>query len=173
MTAPDHVLPLAEAAAALAAAALGPAAIGHLADRRAYASAIEAYGLVPARAAPGLAGFLPVAMLTSAGAALTPASRAPGLAAAAGLFALFALAVTINLLRGRALACGCTPWADEAPITAGLALRNLAAAAAFGAAAFLDSAWPPITAAVLCAPLLTATAGQAALTHLRKTARLA
>lgn len=94
-----------------------------------FREAVSGYRLLPAPAEPAAALALPVAEL-AAGLALLLPGWAAGPLAGAALFALFAGAIAINLLRGRHdVDCGCNPGAPPQPITWRLVLRNLALAA--------------------------------------------
>ena len=78
------------------------------ADIEAFSGALAAYGLLPEAFVPLAARLLP-AIETAIGAGiLLPATRAAILAALAGLMVIYALAIGINLVRGRRnIDCGC------------------------------------------------------------------
>jgi uncharacterized membrane protein YphA (DoxX/SURF4 family) len=98
-----------------------------------FARAIGAYGLLPRRAIPVLARALP--LLEIATGTLLLARPAAGLAAlaAAALLAGFAVAVALNLARGRRFDCGCAGLSGSRTISWTLVARNvlLAGAATF------------------------------------------
>ncbi|KAB2838358.1 MAG: methylamine utilization protein MauE [Burkholderiales bacterium] len=99
---------LAHIAAASLAIVLLVAAAQKLFDRETFALALEQYRLLPERLVPGFALALPLAEAVAALLLLPVTSRAGGAAAALALLGLVTLAVTINLLRGRAhIDCGC------------------------------------------------------------------
>jgi hypothetical protein len=86
-----------------------------------FVAVLRAYELVPSALVPVAAVGL--ALLELAAAVLLVFLQPAGLWLAAGLFALYLVAMTINLLRGRvSIDCGC---GDEPTlISAGLVLRN-------------------------------------------------
>jgi hypothetical protein len=92
---------------ALAVLLLGAAA-HKLRDFAAFRVALLDYGLVPVWLS-GAAARLAIAAELAVGACLlSPWARPSGLAAAAGLLALYTLAIAVNLVRGRRdLDCGC------------------------------------------------------------------
>lgn len=110
---------------------LASAARHKLRDRAGFRAALAGYGLLPERSVPFAAGLL-VAGELSIGLALLATPRA-GIAAAA-LLALYALAVGVNLARGRRdIDCGCG-GAPQA-LSAWLVARNVVLAATFAACA--------------------------------------
>jgi len=95
-----------------------------LADREAFALALEQYRLLPEAFVPALAWILPLAELAAALLLLPLASRSWGSGLAAALLALVTLAVAINLLRGRShIDCGCGGQGGQ-HLAWGLVLRN-------------------------------------------------
>lgn len=103
-------------------------AAGHkLADRARFLAVLENYDLVPARLVP-LAGM--VVVVAEAGAALLlalPPVRVFGACVAVALLAAYALAIAINLLRGRTrIDCGCLGFGRHDRIAWTLVARNLA-----------------------------------------------
>jgi len=107
-------------------------ALHKLAARDRFAATLENYRLLPlswvaavARSLPWLEGILGVAWLL----AVRPRLLVP---ATCALLGLYAAAIAVNLLRGRAhIACGCSlsPAGREGHISWWLVLRNLALAA--------------------------------------------
>ncbi len=99
------------------------AALHKLRDWRGFRFALAGYGLVPAPLEPVAAGSLVLVELAVSGALLLAAP--PAAVAAAGVLTLYALAMAVNLLRGRRLAdCGCGGAAQ--PLSWALVSRNLA-----------------------------------------------
>ena len=93
-----------------------------------FRAALAGYELAPAGAAPALAALVSCLELALGVALLIPASGAAAALASAALLALYALAIAVNLARGRrALDCGCGGRAQ--PIHESLVARNLALAA--------------------------------------------
>lgn len=117
-------------AATLVAVLLASAALHKLVHRSDFRQALIAYQLVPGSLIALVALILPVLELASAAALLFESFRGSGGLSAAALFALYALAMIVNLLRGRRdLACGCS-WGvssarAEPTVSAGLVARNL------------------------------------------------
>ncbi len=92
---------------------------------RDFRAMVADYALLPSALLPAFAWGLPV---LEAGLGIALAFEATAVWAArasAGLFALYAFAIAVNLVRGRRhVACGCFGPAAERPIHAGLVLRN-------------------------------------------------
>jgi hypothetical protein len=110
---------------------LAGAAWHKLRDREAFRAALADYRLLPAALVP-LAAQLVVALEVALAAVLLATPRA-GLAAA-GLLAGYALAIGVNLLRGRRhIDCGC--GGEPQPLSAWLVARNLVVAAVFAVCA--------------------------------------
>jgi hypothetical protein len=100
-----------------------------ISDADAFAGALAAYRLLPPQAVPLVARALPAAEVLVGVCVLVPATRAWALLALAGLVASYALAIGINLGRGRHdIDCGC--GGESHPLSWGLVLRNLVLAAA-------------------------------------------
>lgn len=101
------------------------------ADNRRFAAQLEAYELLPRTLVSGFARLLPWIELAVGILLLVPASRAMAGFVAGLLLAVYALAVLLNLLRGRRnIDCGC--GGIPQPLSYWLVLRNgvLVAAAA-------------------------------------------
>lgn len=97
---------LVSAGAVASALVLVAAGLSKVRDRRMFGSQIATYELIPAPAAAVLGDVLPFAEV-AAGLAVVTVPRVGG-SAAALLFVMFAIAVGINLTRGRTeLVCGC------------------------------------------------------------------
>jgi hypothetical protein len=94
-----------------------------------FAGALAAYRLLPQAAVPAVARALPFAEVAIGAFALLPATRAAALVALAALMLSYALAIGINLARGRRdIDCGC--GGESHPLSWALVLRNLVLAAA-------------------------------------------
>ena len=88
-----------------------------------FAGALDAYQLLPSVAVMPIARLLPCVEVAIALFVLVPASRHFGLIAFAGLIAIYAVAITVNLMRGRRqIDCGC--GGDVHLLCWGLVLRN-------------------------------------------------
>lgn len=107
---------------------LGAGAVQKARDLASFRAAIEGYELLPARAAAvaaagfaGLEAVLAIGLLAPAAAGLRPAA----LGVAALLLALYAVAIAINLARGRReIDCGCSGPAAHIPLSGWLLARN-------------------------------------------------
>ena len=114
----------------------GAAALHKLADWRRFGLALEGFRLAPAWLVPALAPLL--VALECATAMLLPfsATRRTGALLAATLLACYALAIGINLLRGRtSIDCGCLGAGQRHRIGGWMVIRNLCLCAAALAAA--------------------------------------
>lgn len=121
------------------------AAVHKLRDLERFRSALAAYELLPSSwVAPAAIGLVAAELGLAAGLCWTPA--APGIAlATAGLIALYAGAVAVNLGRGlRDIDCGCAGPSRRQPLSPGLVLRNVVLAAAAAACA-LPAGSRPLT----------------------------
>lgn len=119
------------------AALLAAAALHKLRAPRRFRAVLEGYALLPAGLLAPAAWGVPALEGGLAAALLHPALAAPAAAGAAGLLALYAAAIAVNLGRGRrALDCGCLgPAAAGAGLHGGLVARNAVLVAAAGLAA--------------------------------------
>ena len=108
---------------------------------RHFAATLADYRLLPPAAARPAALGLCAAESATAAALLVPASAAQAALAAALLFALYAFAIAVNLIRGRRdIDCGCAGPAAQMPLSGALVVRNaLLVAAAIAAAAPLQT----------------------------------
>lgn len=113
---------------------LGSAALHKLRDLRTFHAVVEAYRLAPPAASGAVAAAVVSGEVVACVALLAPG---PGGASAAGpllasaLFALYSLAIGVNLARGRRhLDCGCGGPATRQPIRPWLLARNAALVAA-------------------------------------------
>jgi len=96
-----------------------------LRDPARFRDALLGYRLVPAPLARALAAGITALELALALALLVPAAAKSAALATAALLALYGLAITVNLARGRrAIDCGC--GARPQPLAEGLVLRNAA-----------------------------------------------
>jgi hypothetical protein len=86
-------------------------------------SLVRAYDLLPQSMVPYASGGLPILEIVAG--ALLAAKASPGRELAAGLFLLFSIAITANLLRGRKhLKCGCF-GSNSQTISWALVARNM------------------------------------------------
>jgi len=92
-----------------------------------FRDAVREYRLVPDAAVTAVSAALVAGEVGVAAAIVVPALRAPALVAVATLLALYAAAIGANLVRGRAIDCGCGGPAAR-PISAWLVVRNAALA---------------------------------------------
>jgi|HubBroStandDraft_1064217.scaffolds.fasta_scaffold00944_12 hypothetical protein len=101
------------------------AAVHKLADLTRFAEVFRAYGIAP-RALGPLALLVPVLELAVAAGLLLRAARSGAAATGAVLLVGYALAIGVNLARGRRdLSCGCGGANDRRPIAAWMVGRNL------------------------------------------------
>jgi len=113
------------------------AAYGKVTNFAVFRATLAEYELLPESLSTGAAAIFVVAELSIGAAALLPATAQPAMYAAAALLALYALAIGINLARGRRdIDCGCTGPATRQLLSGWLLLRNgaLVALALVGAA---------------------------------------
>ncbi len=142
--------------AAVFALLFASAAIHKLRDLAGFADAFAAYALLPAGAAR-LAWLVPVLELVVATGLVLGAARAVASAAGAALLLVYAVAIGVNLRRGRRdLACGCGGPLERRPIAPWMVWRNLALA---GLMALL--LLPPSVRPLQAADALTIGAGTA------------
>ena len=107
------------------------AAAHKLRDRGRFRATLADYRLLPAALVPAAGVFFPAIEAALAATLVVPALRAPGLAGAAALLAVYSLGIAINLARGRRdLDCGCAGPAARRPISGWLVARNVTLAAA-------------------------------------------
>jgi uncharacterized membrane protein YphA (DoxX/SURF4 family) len=98
------------------------AAVHKLRDLRRFREVFGGYRLLPGWVAPVVAGF----ELAVAAGLLFDNLRAPALWSAVVLLIAYALAIAINLARGRRdLDCGCAGPNDRRPISAWMVWRNI------------------------------------------------
>ena len=110
------------------------AALHKLLDPARFAAVVDAYALLPGGGR--LALLVPVAELAVAGGVLSAIARPWAGLGGAVLLGLYALAIGVNLHRGRTdLACGCGGPNERRPIARWMVWRNLALALAVGGAA--------------------------------------
>jgi len=127
-----------------------------------FAAVLEAYALLPEAAVPVAARLLPVLELAVAVALCLPGSFRPAAIAAAALLLLYALAMGINLGRGRHdLDCGCLGPYRRRRVSGWMVVRNIVLATTVALAALprTDRSWSSsdawtVTAGVLVAVLL-------------------
>ncbi len=112
-----------------------------LTARDEFQGVVSSYRLLPAAILPAFATLLPFAELAAGLGVVVPATRHFGATLAVALLLMFALAMTINLARGRTeIDCGCFKSGFRQTISVWLVGRNLLLAA--GAALL----WLPATA---------------------------
>jgi hypothetical protein len=113
-----------------AVALFGTAAAHKLGDWRRFSAALGNYRLLPESLIPASAVVVVALELATVGLLLAPMMRPAGAVLAAALLALYAIAIGVNLLRGRAsIDCGCLGVGRRAPINPWMVGRNLALAA--------------------------------------------
>jgi hypothetical protein len=101
------------------------AASHKLRDRETFRTALENYALAPQRWLRSVSSLLIGLELSVAVGLCIPRMAATAAGAAAGLLALYAGAIGINLIRGRRdIDCGCAGPLRRQPISAALVLRN-------------------------------------------------
>lgn len=122
---------------------------------RHFAEVFRAYRLLPASLP--VAAAVPVLELAVAAGLLLPATRTAAAVTGAALLLLYALAIGVNLRRGRReLSCGCGGPEDRRPIAAWMIVRNGLLAVALGSVALPWSA-----RALQAADFLTVAGGMA------------
>ena len=110
---------------------LAAAALAKLRDLRAFAAAVAGYRLLPAALAAPAALAFALAELGLAAALWLPAARAPAAFGVASLLCVYALAIAVNLARGRRdIDCGCGGPLGRQNLSEALVLRNLLLAGA-------------------------------------------
>ena len=101
-----------------------------LTARDEFQGVASSYRLLPPAMVPAFAALLPIAELAAGVGVILPATRHPGAALALALLVMFALAMTINLTRGRTeIDCGCFKSGFRQTISGWLVGRNLLLAA--------------------------------------------
>lgn len=117
------------------------AALHKVRDLPLFTEIVRAYRILPGAAA--LAWVVAALECAVAATLLVPAVRPAGALAGAGLLLLYALAMGVNLARGRReLDCGCGGPSERRPIAPWMVGRNAALAAALGSIALPWSARP-------------------------------
>lgn len=112
-----------------------------LTARDEFQGVVTSYRLLPSVMVPAFAALLPLAELAAGIGVVLPATRLPGAALACALLMMFALAMAINLARGRTeIDCGCFKSGFRQTISGWLVGRNLLLS---GGAALL---WLPVGA---------------------------
>jgi hypothetical protein len=116
------------------------AALHKLLDPAAFAAAFRAYELAPQWLAR-LCLLVPLLELTAAAGLLAAGSRATAAGLGSMLLLTYALAIAVNIARGRTdLSCGCGGPNDRRPVARWMVWRNLVLA---GALAVLLLPWGP------------------------------
>ena len=102
------------------------AALHKLRDRDAFRATLDAYALLPSALTAPLARAVPLVELVAALLLVAPRAAAVGASIAVLLLSVYALAMGVNLLRGRRdLDCGCMGPGAHSPIGPELLVRNL------------------------------------------------
>jgi methylamine utilization protein MauE len=136
------------------------AALHKIRDLAVFGEVLRAYRVLPPVLA--LPWALPLLEGLIAGALLIPEARRAAALGGALLLVLYALAMALNLRRGRRdLSCGCGAFAERRPIAAWMVARNLLLAALLAALTL-----PAGTRALEPVDLLTVAAGVALVTLL-------
>ncbi len=100
------------------------AALNKVRDLALFAQVLAAYRVLPGAAR--LAWLVPFTEVLVGAGLLLPGTRAAAAALGTGLLVLYALAMAVNLLRGRReLSCGCGGPNERRPIGAWMVWRNL------------------------------------------------
>jgi len=142
----------------------------------AFRRALAGYQLLPAFCLPVAARLLPLIEIALGAALLFPTARPTAALLACALFLLYALAMGVNLLRGRrGMDCGCSFGARAGGLTAFMPLRNvlfalaaaLAAAPPLRAPLFADYAAAACAAAAFWLIALAAETAQATALQMR------
>jgi hypothetical protein len=121
------------------------AALHKLRDRDAFRATLDAYALLPAAATAPLARAVPLVELATAILLVAPRAATAGAVLAVLLLAVYALAMGVNLLRGRRdLDCGCMGPGARSKVGPELVVRNL-----FLIAAALVAGFAPVHARAL------------------------
>lgn len=152
----------------------GAAALHKLEDWSRFRTALAGYGLVPASLNPAAA--LSLVALESVTAAMLPftASRPVGAFLAATLLVSYALAIGVNLMRGRtSIDCGCLGAGQRNRIGGWMVIRNLGLAAATLAATLptTDRSLTALDLVTIAGAVLALAALYAAQDSLQRTAR--
>jgi hypothetical protein len=119
--------PAFSAIVALATALLfGAAALHKLADWPRFRAALAGYQVAPGWLVPALAAALVALEIAAAALLPAPATRAAGSLLAAALFGSYAVAIAVNLRRGRTrIDCGCFGAGSRDSIGSWMVIRNL------------------------------------------------
>lgn len=126
---------------------LATAGVAKLREPLAFEGVVGNYRLLPAALVVPFARGLPVVELAAAACLLLPATRAPAAVVAALLLLLFAVAMAVNLARGRRdIDCGCHVGLTRQRIGWPLVARNLALAAGAALLALGGPAARPLAA---------------------------
>jgi Methylamine utilisation protein MauE len=102
------------------------AALSKLAARAEFKAALAAYDILPSGAL-GMASYIvPVCELLIVAGLVPPATRAVAIGLAASILSGYALAIAVNLRRGRRyIDCGCGGFGKRRPIAPWMVARNL------------------------------------------------
>lgn len=144
-----------------------------VADFAEFAGVVRNYAIAPAALSAPLGGLLIAIEASIAALLLAPATRAAAGVAAAALFCIYAMAIGLNLARGRtSIDCGCSFGASGDRLSPTLLYRNglLAATALVAAAPASSRALSLADFAFVALFSLTAAAAYLAAETLRSTA---
>ena len=150
------------------------AGLGKIASYRRFRSAVANYELLPTAVVPVVARAVPVGEVLIAGLLVADAVMPVAVAGAVGALTLFAVAMAVNLVRGREIDCGCGGGSHPRPISWWLVLRNVVLAVALvvtgliitaSPRSFLDARLPVLLAAA--AVVMAAAAGRMGATVFR------
>jgi hypothetical protein len=133
----------------------GSAAWSKFADREVFRGVLGAYRILPGGLLESMAVLLPTAEAAAAILLLIPATQPAGARLAGALAGCFAVAIGINVARGRTMIdCGCGGARGRQTVTSGLVLANLLLALVF-----TSSAQPRSVATGMTGEIIAAAAG--------------
>jgi hypothetical protein len=119
-------------------------------SRTSFEGVVDNYDLLPQALVTPVAAALPITEGVMALALLVPAADPWAKLAAAVLLGVFALAMGINLVRGRShIDCGCGDARSRQPLHVGLVIRNLALAGLLTVAALTSPGAPSLVGVAL------------------------
>ena len=150
-------------ASLLLVAVLGGASWHKLLDRIAFRETLRDYQILPEAAIGPVATIVPLVELVACILLAVPGTRAIGASVATGLLAGYAIAIGLNLARGRTdIDCGCSWGGGTQPISAWLIGRNALLIAIAGVAA---NTWSARTLGIIDGLVILAAASFALLIY--------